>query len=139
MHEVDAGRRNLRILVVDDNHDAAHMLSALLELVGHQTSTAHNGLDAVRAATRERYDAVVLDLGMPVMDGFQAAAVLGQLRPAPLLIACSAWDDDETRRRTSDLGFSAHLTKPVPLDALEAALGLAREPRSGRRNHGREM
>jgi CheY-like chemotaxis protein len=130
MHEDDPDQMNLRILVVDDNYDAALTLSALLELKGHQTGTAHNGLDAVRAATRVRYDAVVLDLGMPVMDGFQAAAVLGQLRPAPVLIAYSAWDDAETRRRTTTLGFSAHLTKPVSLDVLEAALGLACEARS---------
>jgi CheY-like chemotaxis protein len=62
---------------------------------------------------------------MPVMDGFEAAAVLGQLRPAPTLIACSAWDDAQTRRRTADLGFAAHLCKPVSLGALEAALALA--------------
>ena len=130
MPENDPEKRGLRILVVDDNYDAAVTLSLLLELNGHQTSMAHNGLDAVRAATQMRYDAVVLDLGMPIMDGFEAAAVLGQLQPAPLLIAYSAWDDAETRRRTTDLGFSAHLTKPVPLDVLEAALGLAREARS---------
>lgn len=130
MHKDNLDQRNMRILVVDDNYDAAVTLSALLKLKGHQTGTAHNGLDAVRAATRVRYDAVLLDLGMPVMDGFQAAAVLGQLRPAPILIACTAWDDAETRRRTANLGFSAHLTKPVPLDVLEAALALAREARS---------
>src|SRR5690349_10451492 len=89
MHD-DAGPRDLRILVVDDNHDLALTLSTLLELEGHRTSTAHNGLDAVEAATAARYDAVVLDLGMPLMDGFEAAAVLGRLQPAPLLIACSA-------------------------------------------------
>ena len=139
MPEDGAQPRDLRILVVDDNRDAAVMLSALLEVMGYQTSTAHNGLDAVRAATRVRYDAVVLDLGMPVMDGFQAAAALGQLRPAPTLIACTGWGDAQTRRRTADLGFSAHLTKPVPLDALEAALALARKTSSGRlRSHGAE-
>jgi CheY-like chemotaxis protein len=139
MHEDDADQRDMRILVVDDNHDAAYTLSALLQLKGHRTSTAHNGLDAVRAATRARYDAVVLDLGMPIMDGFQAAAVLGQLHPAPILIACSAWDDVQTRRRTADLGFFAHLRKPVQFDVLEAALGLAREAISGcRRSHGGE-
>lgn len=144
MHEYDPEQRDMRILIVDDNRDAADTLSTLLELKGHQTSTAHNGLDAILVATRVRFDAVLLDLGMPVMDGFQAAAVLGQLQPAPILIACSAWDDAETRRRTAGLGFAAHLTKPVPLDVLEAALGLAREARSrhletnsgGRRGHG---
>jgi len=124
MHD-EPHQKHLRILVVDDNHDGAMSLSTLLELKGYQTSTAHNGLDAVRAAARAHYDAVLLDLGMPIMDGFEAAAVLGQLRPAPVLIACSAWDDAQTRRRTADLGFAAHLCKPVPLEALEAALSLA--------------
>jgi CheY-like chemotaxis protein len=71
-----------------------------------------------------RYDAILLDLGMPVMDGFKfkAAAVLGQLWPAPVLIAYSAWDDAETRKRTADLGFSIHLRKPVCFQVLKAAL-----------------
>ena len=112
----------LRILVVDDNHDTAASLSALLELKGHRTGTAYNGADAVAAATRVRYDAVVLDLGMPLMDGFQVATILRQLQPAPRLIAYSAWDDAPTRRRTSELGFCAHLTKPVAFKVLEAAL-----------------
>ena len=118
-------KRGLRILVVDDNYDGATMLSALLELMGHRTSTAYNGLEAVQEATRERYDVVLLDLGMPIMDGFRAAAELQQLRPAPVLIACSGWYDAECRRRTTEIGFSAHLRKPISFESLEAALGLA--------------
>jgi CheY-like chemotaxis protein len=121
-HANAEGARKLRILVVDDNRDGAVMLAALLELAGHRTRTAENGLQAIDEAAREHFDAVLLDLGMPVMDGFEAAAVLSELRPAPALIACSAWDDPETRRRTTDLGFSAHLRKPVPLELLEATL-----------------
>ena len=113
----------LRILVVDDNRDAAVSLSTLLELIGHAADVAHNGLEAVRKASRERFDAILLDLGMPVMDGFEAAALLRQLQPAPALIACSAWDDEATRRRTADLGFRAHLRKPIPFELLRAALG----------------
>jgi CheY-like chemotaxis protein len=108
--------------VVDDNQDAAAMVSALLEFAGHHTSTADNGLDAIREARRVRYDAVLLDLGMPIMDGFEAAAILRELRPAPALIACSAWDDAETRQRTTDLGFAAHLRKPVPFEILKSTL-----------------
>ncbi|HSV51164.1 MAG TPA: response regulator [Burkholderiaceae bacterium] len=122
MHNDEQHQRSFRILVVDDNHDAASTLSDLFELEGHRTSTVHNGLEAVREATRVRYDAVVLDLGMPVMDGFEAAAVLRQLSPAPTLIAYSAWDDAETRRRTAALGFSMHLRKPVAFPVLKAAL-----------------
>jgi CheY-like chemotaxis protein len=121
----ESRQRRLRILVVDDNHDAAMTLSTLLELNGYQTNTAHNGLEAVRAAASAHYHAVLLDLSMPIMDGFKAAAVLKQLRPAPVLIACSAWDDAQARRRTADLGFAAHLCKPVPITALEAVLSSA--------------
>ena len=126
MHE-EPRRRRLRILVVDDHHDGAMMLSALLEFKGYQTNTAHNGLEAVREAAQTHYDVVLLDLSMPVLDGFEAAAVLSQLRPAPVLIACSALDDAHTRRRTADLGFAAHLCKPVPVEDLEAALSLVSE------------
>jgi CheY-like chemotaxis protein len=122
MHEDDPDPKGLRILVVDDNHDAASTLSDLLELAGHTTSMAHNGLDAIRAAIRMRFDAVLLDLGMPIMDGFEAGAVLSRLQPAPALIACSAWDDAETRRRTAALGFAAHLTKPVSFEVLKNVL-----------------
>jgi CheY-like chemotaxis protein len=124
----DQHQPGLRILVVDDNHDGASSMSMLLELEGHRTGTAHNGLEAVREATRARYDAVLLDLSMPVMDGFEAAAVLRQLWPAPALIACSAWDDAETRRRTADLGFSTHLRKPVSVQVLKAALQVLPPP-----------
>jgi CheY-like chemotaxis protein len=82
----------------------------------------------VKAAQRARYDAVVLDLGMPIMDGFEAACALRQLEPAPVLIAYSAWDDPETRRRTAEVGFAAHLRKPVPLDRLQAELERVTSP-----------
>lgn len=123
MHQEVQEPRGLRILVVDDNHDIAWSMKFLLQYHGHRISTAHNGLDAVRAATRERYDVVLLDLHMPVMNGFQAAAALRHLQPAPVLIACSSCDDADARRRTADLGFSAHLSKPVPLEILHGMLG----------------
>lgn len=111
-----------RILVVDDNEDAAATLSVLLQMMGYLAHTAHNGREAVRAAKQDRYDLILLDLNMPVMDGFQAAIELAKLRPAPRLIACSAQDDLDTRRRTSELGFCAHLTKPVEFQLLEDTL-----------------
>jgi CheY-like chemotaxis protein len=116
-------RDALNILIVDDNADAAHMLSMLLELEGHSTVVAHDGLDALEAASATRFDAILLDLGMPVMDGFQIAAALRELDPAPALIACTAWSDPQTRRRTESLGFRAHLVKPVGLRSLQHALG----------------
>jgi CheY-like chemotaxis protein len=108
--------------VVDHNQDAAKSMSMLLELEDHRTGTVHNGLEAVQEATRVRYDAVLHDLEMPIMDGFEAAAALKQLLPAPTLIACSALDDAETRKRTSNLGFSMQLRKPVAYPVLRTAL-----------------
>ena len=128
MQKHDAERKGLRILVVDDNSDVASATSMLLKLVGHMTHMAHNGRDAIVAATKDRYDVVLLDLNMPVMDGFKAARILGQLQPAPKLIAHSACDDPEARERTSALGFCAHLTKPVSLDLLQATLGRHCQP-----------
>lgn len=118
----DLAHSQLRILVVDDNEDAAVTMSLLLEMKGYLTGTVHNGREAVTAAMQDRFDAVLLDLNMPVMDGFEAAGELGRLRPPPRLIACSARDDIDTRKRTSELGFCAHLTKPVPLELLEVTL-----------------
>ena len=123
MHEYDPEQSRLRILVVDDNDDVATSTSMLLELAGHKTSTARNGQEAIAAATQHRYDVVLLDLNMPIMDGFKAAGVLGQLQPALKMIAHSACDDAEARRRTSELGFCAHLTKPVPLALLQDTIG----------------
>ncbi len=110
-------------------------MAMLLKLEGYQTGTAHDGLTAVREATRVRYHAVLLDLGLPVMDGFQAATAIRQLQPAPVLIACTAWGDAETRKRTADSGFYAHLVKPVPLNVLMAALVPALQTDSGSRRH----
>ena len=115
-------RGGLRVLVADDNADAARTLAELLEMEGHWTRVVFDGLQAVGEATRERYDAVVLDLSMPVIDGFEAAALLARLRPAPALIACSAWDDGATRKRTSQLGFVEHLSKPVAMERLQGVL-----------------
>jgi CheY-like chemotaxis protein len=126
MEDGNQGPGGLRILVADDNHDAAAMLALVLELDGHRTCIAHNGADAVREASRRRFDTVLLDLAMPIMDGFDAAGRIGRLRPAPLLIACSAWDDAGTRRRTSEAGFSVHLVKPVRFEVLRAVLKLVR-------------
>lgn len=131
MHEHGPGQSDLRILVVDDNHDAAMSMSMLLQLEGYQTGTAHDGLAAIVEATRVHYHAVLLDLGLPVMDGFQAAEALRQLQPAPVLIACTAWGDAETRKRTADSGFYAHLVKPVPLAVLKATLVPAIQTVSG--------
>lgn len=112
----------LQILVVDDNADAAATLSLALELSGHRTATAANGREAVDAAAKEPYDAVLLDLHMPVMDGLAAARLIGRMRPEAKLIACSAWCDEEARRRTAEAGFCGHLAKPASLEVIATTL-----------------
>ena len=113
-------RSGRRILVADDNRDAASSLCTLLTLVGNEVTTAHDGLEAVGAAARFRPDVVPLDLGMPKLNGYEACRRLRQ-RPGGaemLLIALTGWGQDDDRRRTREAGFDAHLVKPVVLNEL---------------------
>jgi signal transduction histidine kinase/DNA-binding response OmpR family regulator len=114
----------LRVLVVDDNIDAAATLAALLENDGHQVRRAHDGPGALTAVDAFHPDAVFLDLGLPGMDGFEVARRL-RLRAAdnkPLLVAVSGYGRDEDRRRSRLAGFDHHLVKPAELSALRSAL-----------------
>lgn len=104
-----------RILVVDDNADNAELLATLLQIEGHDVHTAHDGLDAVNTAERLRPDVVLLDIGLPVIDGFDACR---RIREQPwgrqmLLIAITGWGQDSDRRKSHEAGFDHHLVKPV--------------------------
>lgn len=113
-----------RILVADDNRDSAESLSILLQLAGNEVRTVHDGLAAVEAAARFLPDVVLLDLGMPKLDGYDAARrIRGQAGSHnAVLIAISGWGEEEARRRTGEAGFDAHLLKPVDHDALTKLL-----------------
>ncbi|MCX4247077.1 hybrid sensor histidine kinase/response regulator [Paraliomyxa miuraensis] len=105
---------DLRVLVVDDNVDAAEMLCMLLKLRGHEPRAAHSGADAL-ALRSWRPDVVFLDLGMPEMDGFEVAR---RMREDPrtadvVLVALTGWGNADDKRRCTDAGFDLHLTKPV--------------------------
>lgn len=113
-----------RFLVVDDNIDATDSQAALLRLLGHQVETAYSGAVALEKARAFRPEIVLLDLGMPGMDGFEVAR---QLRAMPegrevLLVAQTGWGQEEDRRRTRAAGFDAHLAKPVDVAALQRLL-----------------
>jgi signal transduction histidine kinase/ActR/RegA family two-component response regulator len=113
-----------RILVVDDNEDSAESLSVLLRLQGHLVESAHDGHHALEAAERFRPDVMLLDLGMPGMNGYE---VCREIRKQPwggdiLLIAQTGWGQDQDRQRTKDAGFDGHLTKPIDHDRLEEIL-----------------
>ncbi len=111
----------LRILIVDDNRDAAEMLAMLLQFSGHDTHTAHDGVEAVEAVTELQPDVVLLDIGLPRLNGYEAARRIReqQRQPdRPLLVALTGWGQDEDRRRSEEAGFDAHLVKPVDETAL---------------------
>jgi signal transduction histidine kinase len=113
-----------RILVVDDNADAAESLSMLLELEGHATRVAHDGAGALRAAAEFLPDAVFLDIGMPGMNGYQVARQLRETYgPALRIIALTGWGAEGDRRRAHAAGFDHHLVKPVDPAMLGSALG----------------
>jgi PAS domain S-box-containing protein len=114
----------LRVLVVDDNADAAESLAALLELNGHATRIANNGDDAVRTAHEFRPEIVFLDIGMPGKDGY---AVAKELRDSPqtrhaVLVALTGWGAKDDRARSRKAGFDHHLTKPAGLAAVDGLL-----------------
>lgn len=109
-----------RILVVDDNRDAADLTAQLLELHGHQAVVAYGGKQGVEIALQYGPDVVLLDLGMPEMDGFAVASALRKVRSLDQLvvIAYSAWGDPETRQRVRESGFDGHTVKPAKFDVL---------------------
>jgi CheY-like chemotaxis protein len=113
-----------RILIADDNQDAAECLSMLLELAGHEVRVAHLGRAALAVAESFRPDVVLLDIGMPDLSGYEVAQGLRQEPWATriLLIALTGWGQDEDRRRALQAGFDHHLTKPVDSDELEAVI-----------------
>jgi PAS domain S-box-containing protein len=112
------------VLVVDDNVDAAEMLSAALALHGCQVHVAHDGPDAMRVSRDRTFDAALLDIGLPVMDGYELAARLRELPnfATARLIAVTGYGQQSDRRRALDAGFHHHLVKPVDLGALMAII-----------------
>jgi CheY-like chemotaxis protein len=107
-----------RILIVDDNRDAANLTAQLLGLHGHVTAAAYGGSEGIRLAIDFVPDVVLLDLGMPMVDGFAVAEALRRI-PAleqSVLVAYTAWNDATTRTRASACGFDSHVVKPAKLE-----------------------
>jgi CheY-like chemotaxis protein len=114
----------LRVLVVDDNLDAAESLVALLQALGHTTRVAHDGPQGLAAAREFKPDLAFLDIGLPGMSGYEVARAIRRtwgLRQMTL-IALTGWGAQSDQRQSHDAGFDQHLTKPVSLEALEQAL-----------------
>ena len=124
-------QRRLRILVADDNTDAAGSLAILLQLEGHEVLTAIDGLQAVERAQRFRPDIVFMDIGMPLLDGLEAAR---RIRAAEWgrrmhIVALTGWGLEVDRSRTLEAGMDAHLLKPADPRELAAVLRRANDPR----------
>jgi CheY-like chemotaxis protein len=113
-----------RILVVDDNVDSATTLATLLKFLGGEVQVAYDGPAALAAIEKYRPDVVLLDIGMPGMDGYEVAKRIRERREFEnvMLIALTGWGQADDRRRTRDAGFNHHLVKPADISALQALL-----------------
>jgi signal transduction histidine kinase/ActR/RegA family two-component response regulator len=124
----------LRILVVDDNQDGAHSLAMLLQMQGNEVHTVYDGPEAVAAISDFHPDVVLLDIGLPTLNGYETAR---RMRALPgsrdaLIIALTGWGQEEDRRRSREAGFDHHLVKPVDLQTLETLLAGNRSSRTFR-------
>jgi PAS domain S-box-containing protein len=132
--DLAAGRSGRRVLVVDDNADAAQTLATMLTLYGLDTRLAFGGKEGLRIAEEWRPDAAVIDIGMPQFNGYE---VCRRIREQPwgehvLLIACTGWGQDEDRQRARAAGFDVHLVKPIQPDEVLRIVG-------GDMEHGRDV
>jgi signal transduction histidine kinase/ActR/RegA family two-component response regulator len=129
----------LRVLVVDDNEDAARMLGTYISTAGHEVSTATDGAKAMEIAATLHPDVALLDLGMPGVDGFELAKRIRRehWRRPVLLVAVTGWGNNEYRQRSSDAGFDHHLVKPVAPEAVHSLLHEAMQSRvAGKASRG---
>ena len=114
-----AERESRRILVVDDNADAADSLGMLLEVRGDQVRIAYDGLEALAAEAEFRPAVVLLDIGMPKLSGYDVAKRIRAVRgEAVLIVAITGWGQEDDRQRARDAGFNHHFTKPVDFEML---------------------
>lgn len=122
--ETPRGEQKKRVLVVDDNLDAAELMGELLERAGHTVEIAHDGISALEAYQRLEPEVAILDIGLPVMDGYELASRIRGLEGGSRcrLIAVTGYAQKEDRARTKAAGFQRHLVKPVGLEELEQAI-----------------
>lgn len=121
----DSGRK--RILVVDDNRDAADSLAMMLTMTGNHTLTAYDGFEALDVAARFKPDLVLLDIGMPKVNGYEVCRRLRQEAgtSGAMIVALTGWGQEEDKRRSLEAGFDAHLVKPVLPGAIDALVAHA--------------
>jgi signal transduction histidine kinase len=119
-----------RILLADDNPDALESLALLLRLKGHEVFSAANGALALETAVRHMPEVALLDIGMPLLDGYEVARRIRaqEWGKAVTLVALTGWGQESDRRRSQEAGFDTHLVKPLDLDKLSALLAQLPEP-----------
>ena len=113
-----------RVLVVDDNADAAESIGVLLQLWGHEVRLAHSGEEALQAVSDFHPHVVLLDIGLPVMDGYEVARRLRRELGGEeaVVVALTGYGQESDRRQAQEAGFDHHLTKPVEPEALQELL-----------------
>jgi len=119
-----------KILVVDDNEDAATTVAAALEQLGHVIEVAFDGPSAVASAEAFRPDVVLLDIGLPLMDGYEVARHLRSMQDrigAVRLIAVTGYGQESDRRRALEAGFEHHVVKPLDVEQLERLIQTDRQ------------
>jgi CheY-like chemotaxis protein/two-component sensor histidine kinase len=140
---LDLVQTRLRILVVDDNVDAAESLAMLLDLSGHTTRLAHSGKEALTATREFKPQVIFLDIGLPELNGYEVAEFIradNEIQQ-PLLVALTGWGAEDDRRRAQEAGFDRHLVKPVESSTLEEVLASYTDERAAlkRRPSTREL
>jgi len=131
-----ASQARYRILVADDNHDAVESMGMMLRLMGNEVRTVRDGVQAVEEAAGFRPDMVLLDIGMPRLNGYDAARRIREQRwgSEMILVALTGWGQEEDKRRATEAGFDLHFTKPVsPADLEKLMAGLQSDPATARR------
>ena len=130
----DTPPRQTRVLVVDDNLPSAMTLTWVMEANGHDVRTCDNGRDAVVLAKAFHPDVVLLDIGMPIMDGLETCQALRKdpETAATVIVAQTAWGDAHMRAETASAGFDFHIVKPLDLDEVERIVALSATRRHGR-------
>ena len=121
-----------RILVVDDNEDAANSLATLLEVMGYEVRTAYDGPEAITAADEFCPRVALLDIGLPRLSGYDIARHVRERRGSDvLLVAITGWGQEEDRRRAREAGFDHHFTKPADFEVLLELIGQELQHRHG--------
>jgi CheY-like chemotaxis protein len=129
-------KRQMRILIVDDNRDGAESLSLYTKLLGHTTELAYTGVEAISKVSKFKPDVVLLDIGLPGMSGFEVAKLIRAMPDAvgTGLVAVTGWGSEDLKRKSTEAGFNEHLTKPVELSRIKEILWSAGEWKGSLRN-----